>query len=385
MSETFDVIVVGAGYIGCAVACHLSLAGLRALLIERGEIGAGASRANYGNVQAQDAELTHSLPLTLAGLARFPDLEAQLGAPVGYRRIGSLLLIETEAHWRSMAARLPTLRAAGIAAEIVPAAHLAGIEPLLDPRAVLGACYHPHEGQVDPFALMWAYVRRGRAHGLTVRTHTEVSDVLITHGRVAGAQTAHGVIHAGAVVLTTGAWTNLLGARLGRTWPIQHVRGQALVTEATCLRLNNHISSAAFFEDIENTPPGSAVLALSQTARGHFLLGEAAWPDPALGCQAEPDGLRAIAEVTTRFFPALRPLRALRSWAMPVASTPDGLPCLGPVRDVPGLFIATAFKSTVIVTPVVGEIVTDLILGRPPMIDITPFLPDRSIAHANHA
>lgn len=384
MSETFDVIVVGAGYIGCAVACHLSMAGLRALLIERGEIGAGASRANYGNVQAQDADLTHSLPLTLAGLARFADLEAQLGASVGYRRIGSLLLIETEAQWQTMAARVPVLRAAGIAAEIVPATDLAEIEPLLDPRAVLGACYHAHEGQVDPFALLWAYVRRGRAQGLTVRTHTEVSEVLITYGRVAGVQTAQGAIHAGAVVLTTGAWTNLLGAKLGRAWPIQHLRGQALVTEAASLRLNNHISSAAFFEDIENTP-GGAVLAISQTARGHFLLGEAAWPDPALGCQAEPDGLRAIAQVTTRFFPALRRLRALRSWAAPVASTPDGLPCLGPASDVPGLFIATAFKSTVIVTPIVGEIVTDLILGQPTTVNVTPFLPDRRIADADRA
>jgi glycine/D-amino acid oxidase-like deaminating enzyme len=384
MSETFDVIVVGAGYIGCAVACHVSMAGLRALLIERGEIGAGASRANYGNVQAQDTELAHSLPLTLAGLARFADLEAQLGASVGYRRIGSLLLIETEAQWQTMAARVAILRAAGIAAEIVPAAHLAEIEPLLDPGAVLGACYHPHEGQVNPFALLWAYLRRGRAHGLTVRTHTDVSEVRITHGRVAGVQTAQGAIYAGTVVLTTGAWTNRLGAKLGRAWPIQHVRGQALVTEATSLRLNNHISSAAFFEDIENSA-GAAVLAISQTARGHFLLGEAAYPDPALTHCAAPDGLRAIADVTVRFFPALRPLQTLRAWAAPVASTPDNLPCLGPVADLPGLFIATAFKSTVIVTPTVGEIVTDLILGRLPMIDVTPFLPDRRIAHADHA
>ncbi len=383
MAETCDVIVVGAGYIGCAVGCHLAMAGLRTALIERGEIAAGASRANYGNVQAQDAELAYSLPLTLAGLARFPELQAQLGAPIGYRRLGSLLLIETEAQWRTMQARVPVLRAAGIAAEIVPADHLGEIEPLLDRRVVLGACYHPHEGQINPFGLLWAYVQRGRAHGLRVHTQTPVLGLRVEHGRVTGVQTARGVWSAGAVVLTTGAWTNLLGQQIGRTWPIQHVRGQALVTEASALRLNNHIASAAFFEDIENSA-GEAVLAISQTAHGHFLLGEAARPDPALGHDAPPADLRAIARVATRFFPALRPLCALRTWAAPVASTPDGLPCLGPVADLPGLFIATAFKSTVIVTPIVGELMTDLILGRPTAIDVSAFRPDRKVNHHAH-
>ncbi len=382
MAATFDVIVVGAGYIGCAAAAELAVAGLRTLLIERGEIGAGASRANYGNVQAQDAELTHSLPLTLAGLSRFPALEEQLGASVGYRRLGSLLLIETAAQWQTMAARLPILRAAGIAAELAPAERLPEIEPLLDPQTVLGACYHPHEGQVDPFALLWACLRRGRAHGLTVRAHTQALELEIAQGRVAGVRTAQGLFSAGAVVLTTGAWTNQLGRQMGRAWPIQHVRGQALVTEASALRLNNHIASAAFFEDIENTA-GGAVLAISQTARGHFLLGEAAYPDPDMSQRAEPDGMRAIAAVATRFFPALGALRALRTWAAPVASTPDGLPCLGAVEGLPGLYIATGFKSTVIVTPVVGELIVNLILGRPSAIDLSPFRPDRRIDHAH--
>lgn len=377
MSNTFDVMVIGAGYIGCAIACHLSMAGLRVALLERGEIGAGASRANYGNVQVQDAELAHSLPLTLAGWARFDGLEEWLGASIGFRQIGSLLLIERESQWRVMAARLPLLRAAGIEAELLPAERLPEVEPLLDPRAVLGACYHPREGQVNPFALLWAYLRRGRAAGLCVHTHTELLEVLIHGGRVCGVNTSRGRFSAGAVVLTTGAWSATLGRRLGRNWPVRHVCGQALVTETSPLRLNNHIASAAFFEDIEDAG-GQAVLAISQAAHGNFLLGEAAHLTTDLGAQATPDGARAIAAVAGRFFPALRRLRALRAWAAPVAFTPDGLPCLGPVAGIAGLFVATAFKSTVIVTPLVGELMADLITRGQTEIDLTPFLPDRS-------
>ena len=56
-ARTYDAIVVGAGYIGCAVAAALSETGLRTALLDRGDVPGGASRANYGNVQVQDAEL----------------------------------------------------------------------------------------------------------------------------------------------------------------------------------------------------------------------------------------------------------------------------------------------------------------------------------------
>ena len=72
---TFDAVVVGAGYIGCSVAYHLANAGLRTVLIDRRESAGEASRANYGNIQVQDAELDHSLPMIQAGYACFADLE----------------------------------------------------------------------------------------------------------------------------------------------------------------------------------------------------------------------------------------------------------------------------------------------------------------------
>jgi glycine/D-amino acid oxidase-like deaminating enzyme len=141
-------------------------------------------------VQVQDAELDHSLPMVIAGFARFERLEEELANPIGYRRIGSLLLIETEHQWHTMEARLPALHAAGISAELVPANGLPEIEPLLNHRAVLGACYYPNEGQVYPFALMWAYLRRARSHGLTVNTHTEVIGFDVGGGRLCGVHTS---------------------------------------------------------------------------------------------------------------------------------------------------------------------------------------------------
>lgn len=389
----YDAVVVGAGYIGCSVAYHLAAAGLRTALVDRGGVGAGASRANYGNIQIQDAELDHSLPLIQAGRAAWEGLEAELG-DVGRRPLGGLLLIENESQWQIMTGRLPQLHAAGIAAELVVAAHLPEIEALLDPSTVLGGCYHPHEGQIDPFRLLHAFVQGGRRRGMTLHLGLEVSDIIARSGRVQGVRTAQGELSAGAVVLCTGAWTPGLGASRGvsrgvsrgRCWQVPHVHGQALVTEAAPeLRLYNHIASAAFFEQAhEGGQADEAVLAISQTAHGHFLLGEAARVSADLGKDATAAGQQAIARLVGRHFPALRRLRVLRGWAAPVAFTHDGLPLLGPVPGIQGLILATAFKSTVIVTPLAGRIVAQLALEGRSDLDLAPFSPDRADQGASH-
>ncbi len=381
--KNYDALVVGAGYMGCSVAYHLALAGLRTALLEKDHIGSGASRANYGNIQLQDAELDHSLPLTMAGWQSWQRLEEELGGHLGLRRIGSLLVAETPEQWNALSARLPQLRAAGIQAEMIPADRFGEVEPLLDPRSALGACYHPDEARIWPFRLMHAFVERGMERGLEMRRETEVTGFRVRSGRVEGVTTNRGELSAAIVVLATGAWTPALGRLLGREWRTPHVHGQALVTEASPLRLRNHLSSAAFFESMHESAggPPPAVMAIGQSGNGNFLLGEAGEIADHMDTRPTSRGLAAIAAESMRFIPALRRLRAIRGWASPVAFTSDGLPFLGPVAGLRGLILATAFKSTVIVTPLVGRLVAQLALGQPVEIDLGPFSPDRRIAH----
>ena len=91
----FDVVVVGAGYIGSAISYYLTRAGLKTALVDRGGVAAGASQANYGNIQVQDAELDDSLPMVLAGRATFDTLQAELESSFDLRTIGSLLIAES--------------------------------------------------------------------------------------------------------------------------------------------------------------------------------------------------------------------------------------------------------------------------------------------------
>lgn len=381
----YDVVVVGAGYIGCAAAYYCASAGLRTLLVDRGRIPGGASLANFGNVQVQDAELDHSLPMITAGYRRVLAIEDELDCPVGLASKGSLLLIENEAQWAIMADRLPQLHRAGIAAELIDASRLHEVEPLLDTRKLLGACYHADEARVTPFAFLHAFLHRGRERGLHVRPDTEVTGFAQAGGRITGVTTPSGVISTGCVVLTTGAWTRALGETLERTWHASYIHGQAIITAASEQRLHNHLSSAAFFEEMAtDSAAETAVFAVAQTAHGHFLLGEACsdTPRPASHCTA--GAAPAVAQVALRFLPGIARLTVLRGWAVPVAYTDDGLPLFGLVGGLGGLILATAFKSTVIITPLVGEAVARLITTGKAPFDIAAFSPDRPSKGAVH-
>jgi sarcosine oxidase subunit beta len=385
MSNIFDVIVVGAGYIGSSVAYHLCTAGLRTALFDQGSMAAGASRAGYGNIQIQDMELNKSVELVRMARTRLANLEENLEWKVGLRRIGGLLLIENENQWQMMGARLKILRAEGIPSELVPAEHLREVEPRIDASAVLGGLYHDGEGQVDPFQFIWGYLANARRLGLKEYYYTEVTGFNVHSGRVKGIITPHGHYSADVVVLCTGANTRKLGNLLGRDWDIRYILGQAMLTDPVEPVLHNHVSSASFFEQELAEQEGAVRvgLAISQSQHGHLLLGEAMLARDTFQRQVPSRSLPAAAACVLHYFPSFRKLRIQRSWSAPVAYTTDSCPWLGPIPGIEGLFLATAFRSTVIVTSLVGELVTQLVTSGKCDLTIDNFLPERNPAHAH--
>jgi sarcosine oxidase subunit beta len=121
-----------------------------------------------------------------------------------------------------------------------------------------------------------------------------------------------------------------------------------------------------------------AFLAIAPTAYGNLLLGEASEVVDHFSKESSAAGVKAIAEVAVRFLPGLRGTNIIRSWAAPVAFTIDGRPYLGPVDGLEGLLLAVAFKSTVVITPLIGRVITQLIVDGQAELDVTPFLLSRT-------
>jgi glycine/D-amino acid oxidase-like deaminating enzyme len=109
------------------------------------------------------------------------------------------------------------------------------------------------------------------------------------------------------------------------------------------------------------------------------MLGEAAQVTRRLGRASTATALPAVAAEARRWLPALRRAAVIRSWAIPVAFVPDSRPLLGPVDGVAGLLVATGLKSTIILTPLAGELVAGMVTGA--MLDrrLAEFSPSRTV------
>lgn len=386
MSHSFDAIVIGAGYIGSSVAYHLSKAGLKTAIFDQGPIAACASRANYGNIQIQDLELEYSVPMIQLARTRFDTLEKELDWDLGLRKLGSLLPIENENQWRILSSREKDLQAIGIQSELVTADRLPEIEPSIDPTKLLGGLYHADERQLDPFLLINAYLSRARQVGLKEYYHCPVTGFDLHSGKIRSIQTSAGDFSADSIILCTGAYTNQLTKKLGFKLDMLHyVLGQAMVTEPLPIQLNNHLASASFFEMGAEIPKGVLVanMAISQSTHGHLLLGESMYEADHFKTHIPGNALPWIARSVLKYFPGFQKLRILRGWSAVIADPKDGLPLFGPVTAVPGLFVATAFRSTVIITPLVGETIAQLITTGTSELDIQAFLPERN-AYVSH-
>lgn len=386
MKNHFDAIVIGAGYIGSSVAYHLSKAGLKTAILDQGAIAAGASRANYGNIQIQDLELQHSVPMIKLAQTYFETLEEELDWKLGLRKLGGLLPIENENQWNILAAREKLLHAIGIQATMISAGQLQEVEPTIDPSNLLGGLYHPDEGQLDPFQLIFAYLTRARAFGLQEFYHTAVIGFEVEHSRIKTVKTPNQNFSAEFIILCTGAQTAMLGRKLGCDWNVIHyVLGQAMVTEPLPIQIRNHLASASFFEMGADIPAGVllANMAISQSTHGNLLLGESMFEADHFNKTFPYQALPSISRSVLKYFPAFRNLRILRGWSAAIADTRDGLPLFGPVESIQGLYIATAFRSTVIVTPLAGKTITQLITTGQSELDIQAFLPERN-AYVSH-
>lgn len=371
----WDVVVVGGGLIGSAAAYHLAKSGMRTLLIEQGDLASGASGANFGNVQVQDAEFGLSLELTLQGYEKFSSLEAELDYDLDYQRTGSLLLIENEHQRAAMEQRATSLQSAGVAAQLLDQDEVCRLEPGLAADSVIGALYHANEGSLNPFKLVYAYAWRGRQHGLEVWTHTEVTGISVQGERVTGVDTNQGHVTAGWVVLAAGAWARSLAQTAGVDLPLRWVHGEALITEPLPPLTRHGISSASFFEATEESGEQVVGFCLRQRPEGNVMIGEAAYVTGALGRRVTAAALPAIAREARRRFPALRQAAVVRGWAIPVAFVPDHRPLLGAVEEVEGLLVATGLKSTIILTPLAGALVAAMVAGNdvdPRLVEFSP-------------
>ncbi|MFO0580871.1 MAG: FAD-dependent oxidoreductase [Anaeromyxobacter sp.] len=369
-----DAIIVGAGIVGAACADALARAGLRVLVLEAGFPAGGTTAAAMGHVVVMDDG-----PAQLALTRRSRDLWAALAPelPPGAEdaACGTLWVAYDDEELRLVAPRAEAYRAAGVTAELLDARGLSEAEPSLRP-GLAGGMLVPGDRVLYPPAAARFLLARAAALGAEVRSGVEVQGLGPRRVR-----TPAGWIDAGAVVLATG----LAAARLVPDLPLRPRKGHLVVTGRVPGMVRHQLVELGYLKSAHGGGAESVAFNVQPRATGQLLVGssrEFVGLDASLNAALRARMLRRAMD----FLPGLAGVPALRTWCGFRPCTPDNLPLVGWYPAIDGLLVAAGHEGLGITTaPGTGELVAELVLGRPPTLDAAAYSPVRASLRAHGA
>ena len=348
-----DVVVVGGGIFGLALAFELGRRGVRdVLVLERSYLNAGASGRNGGGVRAQWSTPT-MIRLARRSMEIFDRFAVDMKINVWFRRGGYLFLAPTREQAARIERNAALHRKEGLRTRVVSPAEALDVVPELDASRFVAASWNPDDGVIFPWPFLWGYASRAAAQGATVRTFAPVTGFETSGRRVTAVRTARGRVACEAVVVAAGAWSKQVAALAGVALPNRPTRHEILVTEPLKPWLGPLVSVL-----------GSG-LYFSQSLRGELVGG--------MGDPEEPEGvvqgstlrfLARFARAAVATAPVLAGVKVVRQWAGCYDVTPDNNPVLGPAgydnfHQLSG-FVGHGFMMA----PAVAELYADRLTGR---------------------
>src|SRR6266700_2247583 len=369
--ETYDVIVVGAGIVGCSVAYHLGKSGLHVALLDKGSVAGEASQAAAGMLAPLgNEEPDHPLQqLGIAAVHYYDGLDKQLkqetGIDIGLIDVPMLRLAFDEqsvVHLETLLTRyqqvLPGLQwLEGSAAR--------ESEPLLAEN-VLGALLSPYERNVQAALVTLAYAHAAVSSSVHVVEGCLVGPLICQGQQVVGVGTTQGPLHAEIVVLAAGAWATQWHRKTPGP-PIFPAKGQMMALQATPgVRLRHTVQAYGIGGIV---PKADGTIYVGATVE-HVGFDRA----------VTPAGLATLLTALATLTPDLNKARFVRVWSGLRPGSADGLPLIGPSQSLQGLWIAGGhFRDGILLGPLTGHIVAELIQGHstPFGLPLNAFDPDR--------
>ncbi|GLR91636.1 FAD-dependent oxidoreductase [Bradyrhizobium iriomotense] len=279
-----------------------------------------------------------------AGL--FHELESLTGQSTGFRQSGSITIAATPARLEELRRGASMGRSFGLEVEMIDAAEAKRRVPLLDVADVIGAAWIPSDGMTSPVDTARAFAVGARQGGAKILERTPVTRIIVEKGRVAGVETAQGVVRAEKVVICTGMWTRTLAAELNWTVPLQAAEHFYVVTEAIA-DLPSDLPTIRDMDAHFYAKPDAGKLLV-----GFFETRGKPWGMDGIphdfSFDSLPDDFEHIEPYlinAMRRMPALENVGLQLNFNGPESFTPDNRFLLGPAADIANLYVAAGFNS----------------------------------------
>jgi sarcosine oxidase subunit beta len=363
-----DVVIIGGGVMGCAIAHELATRGVPVTIVEQREVAASASGASAGGVRQQGRDL-RELPLALRAIPRWPGLADRLGADVEYRRGGHLTLIEDEAILSAFAASIARQQAAGLDIRLIEPRDLTAIMPGVASSVIAGS-YTPEDGHANPILTTKAFADAAVRAGACLLERTAMTGFRTdATGRIVAVETAVESLPCRWAVNAAGAWAGAVARMAGTAIPLRPACYQMLVTAPAPHLLDPVVGCVGRALSLKQVPEGGFVVGGGWPGTVHLDNGRAG----TMGAN-----ITGSAAACTGILPLLRQLPLLRAWSGMEGESPDGIAMIGPAPDVPGLFHCCGFTGHgFAISPEVGAVVGAWLATGAPPYDMAHFDPAR--------
>jgi sarcosine oxidase, subunit beta len=367
MKDRYDVVIVGAGVHGLAIAYYLCKRGIRNIVVlERGYLGIGNSGRNTAILRS-NYRTPEAIPFYNESIKRWEGLSAELEFNLLFSQQGHLTLAHTDSALNGLRVRADANRLLGVDSYLVGPQEIKRLVPAIDISShvrypIEGGLYHPPGGIIRHDAVVWAYARAAGRMGAEIHTHTEVVGIGRGNSQIESVKTSRGDINTGVVVNATSGWCTTVARMAGVSLPVTSHPLQACVTET----LNPFLSKVVVSANLH--------VYVNQTDRGEVVLGSEIDPYISYSQRSTLPTLEMIAAHTLDLFPCLRHVCVMRQWTGVCDMTPDFSPIIGEAPCMKGFILDVGwgtygFKSG----PVAGYRVAELIdTGKTPDL-IRPF------------
>jgi glycine/D-amino acid oxidase-like deaminating enzyme len=367
--QTYDVLIVGAGIVGCACARECAQARLRVAVIEGNIPGGGVTAAGMGHIVVMD-DSPAQLNLTRYSRSLWQQLIPELSDAVEYESRGTLWVAADEEEMVEVRAKSSTYAASGVHTHVLNETEVAAEEPKLR-RGLAGGLLVPDDGVIYPPAAADWLLAQAVSLGATVVRGSQAISAEKGALRLANGTT----LSSDRIVLATGTDCTLLPSM-----PIKKRKGHLLITDRYPDFLHHQLVELGYLKSAHSIEADSVAFNIQPRRTGQLLIGSSRQysnDDP----RSETGILSRMLERAQTYMPGLAQLSGLRVWTGFRAATPDKLPLVGPAEglsDDRTLWLAVGFEGLGITNaPAAARLLVDQMLGRSSEIPFASYLPQR--------
>ena len=361
MKSTAEVVIIGAGVIGCSTAYHLTKLGITDIVVlEMEQVGAGTSSKSASMLSLQFGHDPLLARIAKYSYQRYMDFDAELNSPIDFQRTGWISVAQGDIaiKLRQSAEMLQALR---ISTEILTPEEVKRIYPELNTDDLDVGIYGPDDGPFDPHMIMWGYLKRATEKGAKLYQGEKARGLRIQNGKITGVETDSSTVETKTVINAAGPWA-------------REVAGWANIEIPLTNKIRTIVMTGPLPDIPENRPfvEDENVEWYFRPETGGVLMGMGNVPTDSPETPLDNEMVNNIINYAIHRVPVLEKASLLTAWSGVRPLTVDGRPVLGAVPEVEGFLLNVGWGGVgIIQAPAAGQLLAELVSdGKTSTFDI---------------